>query len=188
MGSLLSFLLRNGGGILRESAEIFIGQALIRAATERLRNLLIFYAVLLLFALASLAFFYVLLYRWLATRMDDTAAAAIMFGANLFLIGAMLIGKALMKPKAPELPNFPVLELIKSQLGGFTSAAPGTKPVVGQPDGSHFQAGMAIGQQIGQHVRKAAPKIALGAGLLGIVIGFRPQLLGLFRSRKKPTR
>ena len=77
MNSLLAFLLRNGVGLLRDGAEVLIGQALIRAVTQKLKGLIIFYAVLAVFAMAALVFLYVLLYRFVAQRLDDVSAAAI---------------------------------------------------------------------------------------------------------------
>jgi hypothetical protein len=172
MSGLLSFLLRNGSGLLRESAEVFIGQALVRAGTRKLKGILLFYAVLSVFALAALAFFYVLLYRWLALHMDDAPAAGIMCGANLAMIALMLVGRAVIKPRARTLSSSPVLEMIKSRAEGIGASA-GT-----------FEAGMAIGSQIGKTIRKSAPKIAVGAAILGLLIGVRPQMFGLFRRRQ----
>lgn len=171
MNSLLSFLLRSGGGILRESAEVLIGQALVRAATRRLKGILLFYAMLSMFALAALVFFYVLLYRWLSLRLDETSAAAILCGANLLLVALMLIGRALIKPKALTLSKSPIVEMIRSHTEGL-----------GSSKGS-FDSGV----EIGKHIRKAAPQIAIAAAVLGLVIGVRPQILGLFRRRKPPA-
>ncbi len=173
MNSLLLFLLRNGSGVLREGAEIFIGQALVRAATQRLKGILIFYSVLAVFAVAALAFFYVLLYRWLSLWTSDQGAAAILCGINLLLIAAMFTGRALIRPKAPVSSGSPIVDLIKSHTEGLSA-----KDV-------NFDAGIAIGNEIGKHVRKAAPQIALAAAVLGLVIGLRPQILGLFGRRKR---
>jgi hypothetical protein len=170
MNSLLLFLLRNGGGVLREGAEIFIGQALVRAATQRLKGILIFYSVLAVFAVGALAFFYVLLYRWLSLWTSDQGAAAILCGVNLLLIAAMLAGRALSRPKAPVSSGSPIIDLIKSHSEGLSA--------------KDVEAGIAIGNQIGKQLRKAAPQIALAAAVLGLAIGVRPQILGLFRRRK----
>jgi len=172
MNGLLAFLLRHGSGLLRDGAEIFIGQALIRAVTRRLKGIIAFYAVLAVFLLAALVFFYVLLYRFLAQRLDDVSAAAIVCGANLLLVGLMLVGKAFYRPKR-VIAASPLAELVRSQVEGL-----GTKD-------ANFDAGLAIGSQIGQQLRKATPVIVLAAGVLGLVIGLRPQVLGLF-SRKEP--
>lgn len=175
MNNLLAFLLRNGGGILRDGAEILIGQALVRAVTQRLKGILIFYAFMAIFALAALVFFYVLLYRFLSLRLDEISAAAILCGFNLLLIALMLAGRAVFRPK-PAVSASPLIELIKAQAEGV-----GAKDV-------NFDAGIAIGRQIGGHIRKAAPQIALAAALLGLVIGVRPQILGLFRRRERPAK
>lgn len=173
MNSLLMFLLRNGGGFLREGAEIFIGQALARAATQRLKNILAFYAVLAVFTVAALAFFYILLYRWLSIWTNEQSAAAILCGANLLLIAALFAGRALFRPKAPISSGSPIVDLIKSHTDGL-----GAKDM-------NFEAGIEIGSQIGRQLRKAAPQIALGAAIVGLIIGVRPQILGLFRRRER---
>ncbi|MDB5393833.1 MAG: hypothetical protein JWM91_1339 [Rhodospirillales bacterium] len=128
------------------------------------------------FALAALAFFYVLLYHGLSSRVDDTSAAAILFGANLLLIAVMLIGRALMKPKAPTVSSSPILGMLKSHAESLGSS------------NGNFNAGIKIGNQIGKHIRKAAPQIAIAAAVLGLVIGVRPQILGLFRRREPPNK
>ena len=175
MNSLLAFLLRQGGGILKDAAEILIGQALIGAVTQRLKGILAFYSVLAVFALAALVFFYVLIYRFLSSRLDDVSAAAILCGANLLLIALMFAGRALFRPK-PVTVTSPLAELIKSQVEGLGSSD------------VNFDAGLAIGHQIGKHIRKATPQIALAAVVLGLVIGVRPQVLGLFRRKERPAK
>jgi hypothetical protein len=175
MNSLLAFLLRQGGGILRDSAEILIGRALIGAVTHRLKGILAFYTVLMTFALAALVFLYVLLYRFLCLRLDEISAAAILCGANLLLIVVMLAGRALLRPK-PIIAVSPLAELIKSQVDGL-----GTKD-------TDLDAGIAIGRQIGKHIRKATPQIALAAIVLGLAIGARPQILDLFRRKEPPAK
>ena len=173
MNSLLGVLLRQGSGILKDGVEILIGQALVRAVAQRLKGVVAFYTVLAVFALAALVFFYVLLYRFLSLRLGDIGAAAILCGANLLLAVLMLAGKALYRPK-PVIAASPLAELIKSQAGGLGA---------GDID---FDAGIAIGQQIGKHIRKATPHIALAAIVLGLAIGARPQILGLFRRKGPP--
>jgi len=177
MSGLIAFLLRNGSGLIRDGAEILIGQALIRAVTQRLKGLLLFYAVLAVFALAALVFLYVLIYRFLSLRLDDVSAAAILCGANLALIALMLIGRALFKPKR-VITASPLVELIKSQAGQLGADI----------KDKDLEAGLAIGAEIGRHLRKATPQIALAAAVLGLVIGIRPQILGLFRRREPPAK
>jgi hypothetical protein len=176
MSGLLAFLLRNSGGLIREGAEILIGQALIRAVTQRLKGFLLFYAVLGMFALAALVFLYVLIYRWLSLRLDDVSAAAIMLGANLILIALMLAARAIFRPR-PVIAASPLAELIKSQLEHLGA----------EVEDKDFQAGLAVGAEIGRHLRKATPQIVLAAAVLGLVIGIRPQILGLF-SRERPPK
>jgi hypothetical protein len=163
MSGLLGFLLRNGGGLIKEGAEVLIGQALIRAITQRLKGILLFYAVIVVLALAALVFFFVLLYRWLSLRFDDVSAAAILLGANLLLIGLMLAARAIFKPRRP---------VISQHLGA-------------ELKDEDFDAGLAIGSAVGKRLRKATPQIALAAAVLGLVIGIRPQILGLFSRRDR---
>ncbi len=177
MSGLVAFLLRSGSGLIRDGAEILIGQALIRAVTQRLRGFLLFYSVLAVFALAALVFLYVLVYRWLSLRLDDVSAAAILFGANLALIVLMLVGRAIFKPK-PVVAASPLVELIKSQ----------AEQLGADIKDKDFEAGLAIGAEIGKHLRKATPQIVLAAAVLGLVIGIRPQILGLFGRKEPPAK
>jgi hypothetical protein len=175
MSGLLGFLLRNGGGLIKEGAEVLIGQALIRAITQRLKGILLFYAVIVVLALAALVFFFVLLYRWLSLRFDDVSAAAILLGANLLLIGLMLAARAIFKPRRPVISGSPLAELIKSQ----------AQHLGAELKDEDFDAGLAIGSAVGKRLRKATPQIALAAAVLGLVIGIRPQILGLFSRRDR---
>ena len=174
MSGLLGFLLRNGGDLLKDGAEVLIGQALVRAVTQRLKGILLFYSVIAILAVTTLIFLYVLLYQALSSRLDHVSAAAIVVGANLLLIGLMLAAKAIFKPK-PVVSASPVAEIIKSQFGHLGAE-------IGDKD---LEAGLAIGAEIGHRLRKATPQIALAAAVLGLVIGIRPQILGLF-SRREP--
>jgi hypothetical protein len=176
MSGLIAFLLRNGSGLVKEGAEILIGQALIRAVTQRLRGILLFYAVIVVLTLAALIFFYVLIYRWLSLRLDDVSAAAILCGANLLLIALMLAAKAIFKPKR-GIAASPLGELIKSQ----------AEHLGVEIKEKHLEAGVAIGSEMGKRLRKATPQIALAAAVLGLVIGIRPQILGLFSRREPPA-
>ena len=178
MSGLLGFLLRNGSGLLKDSAEVLIGQALVRAVTQRLKGILLFYSVIAVFALAALIFLYVLIYRILSSRFDDISAAAILVGANLLLIGLMLAAKALFKPRKPVTSASPLAELIRSQAEHFGADL----------KDKDFEAGLAIGAEIGHRLRKATPQIALAAAVLGLVIGIRPQILGLFSRRDRSAK
>lgn len=177
MSGLVGFLLRNGSGLVRDAVEALIGQALIQTVTQRLKGILLFYAAIALFALAALVFFYVLVYRLLSARLGDINAAAVLLGANLVLIGLMFAGRAIFKPK-PAVAASPLAELIKSQAGQFGVAA----------TDEHFEAGLALGSEIGRRLRKATPQVALAAAVLGLVIGIRPQLLGLFGRRERAAK
>ena len=176
MSGLLGFLLRNGSGLLKDGAEILIGQALVRAGTQRLKGILLFYSIIAVLALAALIFLYVLIYRVLSSRLDDISAAAIMVGANLLLIGLMLAGKAIFKPRQPMVTASPLAEQIRSQAGHLGA----------ELKDKELEAGLAIGSDIGHRLRKATPQIALAAAVVGLVIGIRPQILGLF-SRRDPS-
>jgi hypothetical protein len=179
MGAIIGFLLRNGSGLIKDGAEILIGQAVIRAVTQRLKGILIFYAVISVFALAALIFLYVLVYRWLSLQLDDVSAAAILVGANLLMIVVMLAGKAVSKPKpVPTGAAAPLIEMVRSQVGHLGAEA----------KAGNFEAGMAMGQEIGARLRKATPQIALAAAVIGLVIGIRPQILGQFGRRQQQPR
>ena len=176
MSGLIAFLLRNGSGLIKDGAELLIGQALIRAVTQRLKGFLLFYAVIAVFALTTVVFLYVLIYRFLSSRLDDISAAAILCGANLLLIGAMLAARAILRPK-PVAAASPLAGLFRSQAAQLDA----------EVKDKDFEAGLAIGAEIGRHLRKATPQIALAAAVLGLVIGIRPQLLGLFTHREPPA-
>lgn len=178
MSGLFAFLLRNGGGLIKDSAEILIGQALVRAVTQRLKGFLLFYSFIAVLAVSALIFLYVLIYRVLAARLDDISAAAILVGANLLLIGLMLAGKAIFKPRRPVTSASPLAELIRSQAQHFGADL----------TDKDFETGLAIGSEIGRRLRKATPQIALAAAVLGLVIGIRPQILGLFTRRDPPAK
>jgi hypothetical protein len=177
MNGLIAFLTRYGGGLLRDGAEILIGQALIRTLTQRLQGILLFYAAITGFSLSAIVFLYVLIYRWLSLRLDDVSAAAILFGANLLLVALMLAGRALFRPRrvAPASPLAGLIRAQASQLGRDTK-------------NGHFEAGLAAGAELGRHLRKATPQIALGAAVLGLMIGLRPQLLTLLTGVDRPAK
>jgi hypothetical protein len=177
MNGLVAFLLRYGGGLLRDGAEILIGQALIRTVTQRLKGFLLFYAVVAIFALAALVFLYVLIYRWLSLRLGDVSAAAILCGANLLLVAFMLAGRALFRPRRVAAAS-PLAEVIRAQAGHLGI----------DPQNGHFEAGLAAGAELGRHLRKATPQIALAAAVLGLVIGLRPQLLSLLTGLDRPAK
>jgi hypothetical protein len=177
MNGIIAFLVRYAGRLLRDGAEILIGQALIRTVTRRLRGLLLFYAALSGFSLAAIVFLYVLIYRWLSLRMGEIDAAAILCGANLLLVALMLVGRALFRTRHVA-PVSPLAELIRAQASHLGI----------DPKNGHFEAGLAAGAELGRNLRKATPQIALTAALLGLLIGLRPQLLTLLAGLDRPAK
>jgi hypothetical protein len=143
-----------------------------------LKGFLLFYSFIAVFALSALVFFYVLIYRVLSSRLDGISAAAILVGANLLLIGLMLAARAIFKPRRPTISASPLAELIRSQAEHFGA----------ELNDKDFETGLAIGTEIGHRLRKATPQIALAAAVLGLVIGIRPQILGLFSRRDRPAK
>ena len=174
MNGLLSFLLRNGAGLLRESAEVYLGRVLVRRAMRKLAWLVAFYFLLGIFAVAAAAFFYVLLFQWLSLQLGEESAAAILCGANLLLIALFILGRMLFhrRPSGPA-------GLTVGALSGALTEKIGTD--------ANFEAGLAAGREIGKRIRKAAPEIAIGAAVIGLIVGIRPQILGLFRRRETPA-
>jgi hypothetical protein len=156
LSGLLSFLIRQAPGLL-------ISRELIRQAIRRLVATIAIYAVVATLAVISLAFLYVLLYDWLCDWFDGKSAAAIIIGGNLIVIGLILLVRTIVRRRNPPRKN--VAQAVMEQV----------KPEVA------IAAGMAIGRKM----RKAAPKVAIAAGVIGLAIGFRPQLLGLFGAARK---
>src|SRR5476649_458438 len=97
MNALLSFLVKSGGGLLRESAEAYLGGVLVRKTIQELVRALIVYALVGIFSLAALVFLYVFLDRWLAARLGDESAAAILCGANLIVVALVFFGRWLQR-------------------------------------------------------------------------------------------
>jgi hypothetical protein len=178
MNGLLSFLMKSGGGLLRESAEAYIGGVLVRKTINDLVRAAIIYILVGLLSVVALVFFYIFLYQWLSSRLDGESAAAILFGANLAVIALILLVQWLRN-------NRTKLEPAKSS-GGLLGGLKG-HPLL---DPENLDAGIAVGMEVGKKLRKAAPQIALTAGIVGLIIGIRPELLNLFGAgrRKKPDR
>ena len=169
IGLLLS-LVRTGLGMVVEGA-------LIKEVVRRAISAVILYVVIGVFAIAAFVFAYVFLYRLLAVRIGDEGAAAALCGGNLLIIALILIGRAVLRSRRrPAVAPNPVLGAL---MGGAAMAG-----------GPGLEAGMEIGRRVGARVRrgvrKAAPGMAIGAALLGLVIGLRPQILGIFRSKTPP--
>src|ERR1700733_15470337 len=97
MSGLLSFLLKSGGGLRRESAEAYIGGVLVRKTIHELVRAAIVYVLIGVFSIVALVFLYIFLYQWLADRLDGKSAAAILCGANLVMIAVILLVQWLRK-------------------------------------------------------------------------------------------
>jgi len=167
MNALLSFLMKSGGGVLLESVEAYIGGVLVRRTMQRIARATVIYAIVGVLSLAALIFLYVFSYLWLAARLDGQRAAAILFGANLLLIALVLLGKWVSgRQRQPPARPAGILDGLREG-----------KPLL---DPESLEAGMALGSEIGNRLRKAAPEIALVAGIVGLIIGARPEILNLF--------
>jgi hypothetical protein len=164
MGNLLRSLALDA---LASKVKEEVHEAIRRAAVS-----IALYAAAGLFALAALAFAYVVAYDLMAPRVGDWQAAAILVGVNLLIVLIILAARSGMVKGGRRKPSRPPLGL----------SAPATAATAAGLD-----AGLALGGKIGGKIREAAPQIVLAAGVLGLLIGLRPQLLGLFQ-RKDRTR
>ena len=171
MSGLLSFLIKSGGGLLRESAEAYIGGVLVRKTIHELVRAAIVYILVGVFSTIALVFLYIFLYQWLSSRLDGMSAAAILCGANLLMIAAVLLAQWLRKNRAKLEP--------RASGGGLLGSLQG-HPLL---DPDNLDAGIAMGMEVGKKLRKAAPQIALAAGIIGLIVGVRPELLNLFGGR-----
>jgi hypothetical protein len=171
MSGLLSFLLKSGGGLLRESAEAYIGGVLVRKTIHELVRAAIVYVLIGVFSIVALVFLYIFLYQWLADRLDGKSAAAILCGANLVMIAVILLVQWLRKNRTKLEP--------KASAGGLLGNLQG-HPLL---DPDNLDAGIAMGMEVGKKLRKAAPQIALAAGIIGLIVGVRPELLNLLGGR-----
>ncbi len=132
------------------------------------------YLVVGVLALAALAFLYVLIYRLLSEQLGGDGAAAILVGGNLLLIGLILGVRALLSRGG------------SGRRGTRASLPAGMTAGVKDLGQSGFEAGMALGSRLGAKVRRAAPEIALTAGIIGLIVGLRPGVLSLFRRHTPP--
>jgi hypothetical protein len=178
MNGLLSFLMKSGGGLLREGAEAYIGGVLVRKTIHELVRAAIGYVLIGVFSTVALVFLYIFLYQWLSSRLDGQSAAAILCGGNLVMIAVILLVKWLRTNRTKLESKTPAGSL----LGGLQG-----HPLL---DPDNLDAGIAAGMEIGKKLRKAAPEIALAAGIIGLIVGVRPELLNLFggSARKKEDR
>jgi hypothetical protein len=168
MNGLMSFLMKSGGGLLRESAEAYIGGVLVRKTIHELVRAAIVYVLIGIFAIVALIFGYIFLYQWLSRRLDGASAAAILCGAHLLMIAVVLLVQWLRKNRTKLEP--------KASAGGLLGNLQG-HPLL---DPNNLDAGIAMGMEVGKKLRKAAPQIALAAGIAGLIVGVRPELLNLF--------
>ena len=171
MNGLISFLMKSGGGLLRESAEAYIGGVLVRKTIHELVRAAIVYVLIGVFSIVALVFFYIFLYQWLSSRLDGESAAAILCGANLVMIAVVLLVQWARKNRTKLEP--------RPSAGGLLGRLEG-HPLL---DPDNLDAGIAMGMEVGKKLRKAAPQIALAAGIVGLIVGVRPELLNLFGGR-----
>jgi hypothetical protein len=171
MNGLISFLMKSGGGLLRESAEAYIGGVLVRKTIHELVRAAIVYILIGAFSLVAVIFLYIFLYQWLADRLDGKSAAAILCGANLVMIAVVLLVQWLRKNRTKLEP--------RASAGGLLGNLQG-HPLL---DPDNLDAGIAMGMEVGKKLRKAAPQIALAAGIIGLIVGVRPELLNLLGGR-----
>jgi hypothetical protein len=157
--------------LLREIASALIAGE-VRRAMQRMVAAAITWIIVGVLGIATLAFVYVLTYRLLAGSFGDERAAAIMVGGNLLLIGLILGVRAIVtnsrRRKHPQLKGDAAKALEMGEAG--------------------LEAGIALGAKLGDAVKKSAPQIVLIAAIAGVIIGLRPQLLGVFDRKKPPEK
>ncbi len=168
MSGFLSQILRSTFSILVNTAEIYIGSALVKKAKERLVGLIALYALLTVLSLAVVTFFFIFLYRWLSVRVNGEYAAAILCGASLFVIIAILIWRKLSqrRRKIPE----------RRAIGGLVE----TLASVLEAQDPNLEAGLALGRRLRDKLKNVTPELVIAAVLVGLIIGVRPEVLGSF--------
>ncbi len=171
MSGLLSFLMKSGGGLLREGAEAYIGGVLVRKTIHEMVRAAIVYVLVGVFSIVALVFLYIFLYQWLRDRLNGESAAAILCGANIMMIAVVLLVQWLRKNRTKLEP--------RTSTGGLLGGLQG-HPLL---DPDNLDAGIAMGMEVGKKLRKAAPQIALAAGIIGLIVGVRPELLNLLGGR-----
>jgi len=158
--------------LIKEGMELLVA-AELRRARKRLATFMALATVLGVLGAAALSFFYLLLYRLLSERLDDIRAAAILCGGNLVLIALVIAVRALTRGRGSGPSG-------RSLTGDSAQSALDLSE-------SALDAGIALGQELNERARKAAPTIVLVAALVGIVIGLRPQILTIFRRAPAKT-
>jgi hypothetical protein len=164
MQALITFLLKAGGDLL------------VRHATRQIAGMLAAYGLIAGFALAALVFLYIAIYGWLTAALDAQSAAAILCGVNLLGIALVLFARWLSMRRR---------RVDTARRSGLFEAIAGSGS---SSMGGDLEAALAIGLEAGERIRKAAPQIALVAGLIGIIVGTRPEILDILRPRPKDPR
>jgi hypothetical protein len=143
--------------LLREWAKVAISREIASRTRQASRTGMLFGLIAML-GLASLTFFYIFAFEWLAAALDEVEAAAILCGANLLLIALIL---------------------------GFRAvAAARRRRTAERAPSAELQALLEIGLGLEQRLREKAPAVALAAIIVGFAIGARPELLDIL----KPSR
>ena len=166
MHGLIALLLQAGGDML------------VRRTARHMANAAALYGLIAVLVLSAFVFLYMFLYGWLAAALDAPSAAAILCGANLLAIAGILFARWLSnrRPRS-RAPASGAEALVNSLIGGES------------PLGGDLESALAIGVEAGQRLRKAAPQMALAAGLIGIILGARPEILNIFgASQRRPRR
>ncbi len=161
---LLAILLRDGLGIIAGNR--------IRESLRHLAGSIKYYGIVAVFALATIVFLYLTIYEWLARAIDPETAAAILCGANLLLVALMLIlRRAFRRPSRPAAGIVTARELVTASLAN---------PAV--------EAGIAIGQDIRDRVRKATPGVLVTAAIVGLAIVIGPRMIARSKGRAQKRR
>lgn len=145
--------------VLREWVVAAISREVATRTVRRVSEAVALFVIMAVLGLASLVFFYLFAYRWLAATIDDESAAAILCGANLLLI-ALIIGiralaGSLRRKTADNAKNAELHELLN------------------------------LGLSINEQLREKAPIAALVAIVAGIAVGARPELLDILKPKPK---
>jgi hypothetical protein len=144
--------------LLREWAKVAISREVANRTRQASRMGMLFGLVAML-GLASLIFFYIFAFKWLAAALDEVQAAAILCGANLLLIALIL--------------------------GVRAAAASRRRRAAERAPSAELQALLEIGLGLEQRLREKAPAVALAAIIVGFAIGARPELLDILNPSRK---
>jgi len=151
--------------VLREALGLLGGTDLVYNAARRVIRRAALYGAATAFALTALVFFYIFLDRWLSRVLGDGAsAAALLAGANLIAVASILIAIGLGADRRRRTRSVTARGLL---------------------EGAGLESGLALGATVGRRLRKSSPTVTLLAGLIGLAIGARPELLDLVRGRRR---